>query len=496
MKRLFLICTILLLIASCRSAGADDAKSPIPVYDTEDMLAIAGNPAGSYALMCDIDMSGVEWPAITFTGKFDGKGFAILNLNTVAVSEETRVTYDGNRKTYDTHFAGLFAIAENATVKNVRLIGLNIYPGSGNGAGGPVYDGDCFLGGIAGFASETTIENCEVTGMIRLDVDNGRMFGVGGVIGYGNAVIRNCTVDTTLVNTDLDKKNRDEQYLGGICGAGYPDIEGCTINIAGYISDHGYVHSGGMVGMYIIYPKRFDRDGFVRNNTLKGFITFFEDNTNRRAYCVKDFGEVMDHKFKESDNTFDFKRDERKDYSVNLVPEMCENPVYDDVAVAPGSCGTHGYTEHTCRTCGYTYRDAYTLPTHTLSETYETVTESTLDSHGLGEFTCTVCGAKVREELPLLTPTPMPTPTPTPIPDPTITGSQKTPDRSGNSSEDKTDDGGSLLIPILCGVLLVVGIVLLAQIIRHRRERRRKLKRLRRNKARRSSDGNPQRPLT
>ncbi|MBP5411257.1 MAG: hypothetical protein J6Y26_05065, partial [Lachnospiraceae bacterium] len=75
MKRLFLICTILLLIASCRSAGADDAQSPTPIYDAAGMLAIADDPAGSYVLMCDIDMDGVQWPAITFTGQFDGRGF-------------------------------------------------------------------------------------------------------------------------------------------------------------------------------------------------------------------------------------------------------------------------------------------------------------------------------------------------------------------------------------------------------------------------------------
>ena len=473
MKRLFLICTILLLIASCRSAGADDAQSPTPIYDAAGMLAIADDPAGSYVLMCDIDMDGVQWPAITFTGQFDGRGFMILNLNTVAVSEETRVTYDGNRKTYDTHFAGLFAIAENATIQNVRLVGIDMTQN---------YDGDCFLGGIAGFASETTIENCEVTGSLRLDVDNGRMFGVGGVIGYGNAVIRNCTADTTLVNIDLDKKNRDEQYLGGICAAGYPDIEGCTIKIAGFISDHGYVHSGGMVGMYIIYPKRFDRKGFMKDNTLSGFITFFEDNTNRRAYCEKDYGEVMDRKFTDSGNTYDFKRDERKDYSVNLLPHMCENPEYTDSVIASDNCKNPGYTEHTCKTCGYTFRDAYTLPAHTPSEKYDTVTESTLESHGLGEFTCSVCGAKLRDELPLLTPTPVPTQTPTPAP--TITEAQNAPDRTKDASDAKSDDdGNSLLLPILCGVLFVIGIVLLAQIIRHRRARKRKMKRLQRNRS-------------
>lgn len=468
MKRILTYLTVTALACACIFIGlrgltqgaatalADgETSGAVPIYTAEDMKKIAADPTGSYALMCDIDMGGVEWPAITFTGQLNGNNHAILNLNTVAVSEETRVTYDGNRKTYDTHFAGLFAIAENASITGVRLVGIDMMH---------TFDGDCFLGGIAGFASGTTIENCEVTGSIRLDVDNGRMFGVGGVIGYGNAVIRNCTINITLVNTDLDKKNRDEQYLGGICGAGYPDIEGCTIDIAGFISDHGYVHSGGMVGMYIIYPKRFDRDGFVKNNALKGFITFFEDNTNRRAYCVKDFGEVMDHKFKESGNTFDFKRDERKDYSVNLLPHMCDAPECSDLVVA-ATAEEPGYTEHTCKTCGYVYRDAYTLPSHTLSETCEVVTEATVETPGLGEYTCRICGARVQKEIPCLTPTPVPTATPTPTPEPDKNSGNAS-DGTAKSDKDSSSKG-STFGKIIAIILSAGGGILLACVVVH-----------------------------
>ncbi|MBO4653356.1 MAG: hypothetical protein J5649_08590 [Lachnospiraceae bacterium] len=460
---LILTMTAVLVLGNIALADEPVSGAPVKIYSVDDLLTIKDNPAGTYELMTDIDLNGVEWPAITFTGRFKGNGHYILNLNKAAVSEETRVTYDGNRKTYDTHFAGLFAIAENASITGVRLLGIDLMHN---------FDGDCFLGGIAGFASETVIENCEVVGSIRLDVDNGRMFGVGGVIGYGNAVIRDCVIDVTLVNTDLDKANRDEQYLGGICGAGYPDIDGCTIDIAGYISDHGYVHSGGMVGMYIIYPKRFDRDGFVKNNTLKGFITFFEDNTNRRAYCVKDFGEVMDHKFSEANNTFDFKRDERKDYSVNLLPHMCDNPDFED-AVHDAAGEAPGYTEHTCKTCGYSYRDQYTTPVHTLSADFNVVTEATVEAPGLAEYTCVSCGAVLRQEIPSLTPTPTPTSTPTPAPD----DGKDTKSSSDDTKKSGDDDKVNPLLPIACGILFIVGAVLTAQVILHRRERKRMLAR-------------------
>ena len=482
MKRLLIksvLTALLLAVVLCagftKTVSAEDdetadttgtADAVKAVYTAEDLLSIADNPAGSYSLMCDIDMAGVAWPAITFTGTLAGNGHYILNLDTVAVSQETRVTYDGNRKTYDTHFAGLFAILENASVTNVRLAGLD---------NTQTFDGDCFLGGIAGFASESTISGCEVRGTIRLDVDNGKMFGVGGIIGYGNAAIEDCISDVTLVNIDLDKDHRDEQYLGGICGAGYPDIAGCTITIAGFISDHGYVHSGGMVGMYIIYPKRFDRKGYMKDNNLTGFITFFEDNTNRRAYCTKDYGEVMDWKFTDSGNKYDFKRDERKDYSVNLLPHMCSNPQYEDVVIE-ASKENPGCTEHTCKTCGYTCRDSYTLPPHNFPDSYESVTEATVDAPGLAEYTCADCGAKIRREIPQLTPTPIPEPSPTETPKPT--------ESVGNTTKDtgSMKSGTSPWVPIGAAVLFITGGLLLAMTIVHKKNRKEKLRKAKRRK--------------
>lgn len=432
---------VLCAVALAVSHGSADETAPVEIYTPEDMLRIAENPDGSYILMCDLDLSSVEWPAFTFRGTFDGNDHMLINLRFGDVSSETQVTYDGNRKTYDTHFAGLFAILDHACVKNVRLPGLTL---------SKTYEGDCFLGGIAGYANESTIENCEISGTVSLDV-TGRMFGVGGVLGYGNAVIRNCKVDVTLINTDLDAAHRDEEFLGGICAAGYPDIDACEITLAGFLSDHGYVHSGGLVGMYIVYPKAFSRNGFITNNTLAGFITFFEDNTNRRAYCKESCGEVMDWLFKDSGNKYSFKRDERKKYDVNLLPHGdCANPVFTENTVAP-SCTEPGYTEHTCASCGYSYRDDYKLTVHTPGSEYETLDAPTLETPGLGLFTCELCGAKIRQELPMLTPTPTPTPLPTVTPEPPVTDTPSDSDAEGSG-------GNALLylLPIIIGLPLGV----------------------------------------
>ncbi len=455
---------ILMTVFLTAFASADDA-APTQIRTPEELLAIADNPEGSYVLMNDLDMSGYDWPSFTFKGTFDGNGHMIINLHWTKVSEETQVTYDGNRKTYDTHFAGLFAILDHGTVKNVRLPGVNLCFEN--------YEGDCFLGGIAGYATESTIENCEISGTIRLDV-TGKMFGVGGIIGYGNAVVCNCKAVVTLVNTDLDAANKDEEFLGGVCGAGYPDIDGCEIEISGFLSDHGYVHSGGLVGMYIVYPKAFKRDGFIKNTTLSGFITFFEHNNNRRAYCKERCGEVMDWYFSSSGNKFTFKRDERTKYDVNLLPHGdCKNPDFE-VTTVEATCRDAGYTLHTCKTCGYTEKDNYVLSAHKLPDTYETITESTLTTQGVGEYTCTECGAKIRKALPTLTPVPTEKPAPTVTP-------TEAPSKATTDVINETKSGSGIwlyLLPVLIGLPLGAIAALL-----YRRHRRIKLKRLR--KARR-----------
>ena len=37
--------------------------------------------------------------------------------------------------------------------------------------------------------------------------------------------------------------------------------------------------------MYILYPLGTDYAGYINNTRVEGIITFFEDNTDRRAYC-------------------------------------------------------------------------------------------------------------------------------------------------------------------------------------------------------------------
>lgn len=385
---------ILVTLTSLSLSINSKAEGESYIYTKEDLISIADNPSGDYVLMSDIDMQGVDWIPVDFTGSLDGNNHAILNLKVTETSQAVRTTYDGNYKVYDTNFAGLFGALENASVKNLSLVGIDVNVSK---------DSPCFVGTIAGFAEGSTIDNCYIEGQARLDA-NSKMFGVGGIVGYGgNGAILNTKTKTTLICIDHDKENRDEQFMGGAYSAGYIDVDGCLINIDGYDSDHGYVHNGGLVGMYILYPLGCDYKGYITNTRTEGMITFFEDNTDRRAYCKDFMGEVMNWTYEYAGNSTDFKPNEIKDYSRDLLPHFCEGNNYSEV-VTEGDCENFGYTTYTCNECNeYSFKANYTLKNHSVAE-LEDVVPATEESKGLAKGVCSNCGAEVYEETPMLEP--------------------------------------------------------------------------------------------
>ena len=414
-----------------------EAKTQVTEIRTPQQLQdMAKDPAGSYILMEDLDMTGFEWKPVDFTGSFDGNGHAILNLELSQPGDETADTYDGNLKVYESSFVGLFGTLRGAGVKNLKLLGVH---------GVVDTDTSCFMGGIAGYADKCTITDCTVTGPLELRAHD-RMFGVGGLVGYGGGIVKRCDVDVTLICTDTDEMTRDEQFLGGILGMGFMDIQDCNMVIDGYISDYGYVHSGGLIGMLLRYPIG-DWTCSITGNSVTGKITFFECNWDRRAYCKAIVGEYMSSYRVVEDNTEDFKVDERFEYDVELRPEMCEEPEYRDTVVA-GDCYNYGYTSHMCQICGYTYKDTYTALEH-VPVTWTVTEEPTTEKEGLSVGYCE-CGLAVEEQvLEKLEPEPTEPPTePETVPTETVP-----PETEPVVEETKS---GGFVVFIVIGVVVVV----------------------------------------
>ncbi len=358
----------------------------IHIKNWEDFMAIKDDPTASYVLDDDINFAGCieDWEPFTFRGVLDGNGHAILNLYVDRVGSAVYTTYDGNFKTYDTKFAGIFDACIGATIKNLSILGMEAHVD---------IDESCFVGSLAGYTENTRITNCKVEDTRLFLHVNAPMFGVGGLVGYGYGKVKDCDISTTLVCVDKNKEERDEQFMGGVYAAGYLDVDYCDVYVDGYDSDHGYVHDGGIVGMYIFYPNlNIGYHGSFTHNNVDGMITFFEDNTNRRAYCAPIWGEVMIWDFDYDGNTETFTRNEVFDYSTDLYPDKCDEPHYIQTERVEPDCYHYGYIMSTCEKCGYSYKSTILPHSHQFPETGVVTKEPTYEEAGIETFTCTVCG--------------------------------------------------------------------------------------------------------
>ena len=214
-------------------------------------LVNGGKTDINITLTADIDLTGKNWTPIgtsfsnKYTGTFDGGGHTIKGL-TVTTNDQ---------------FVGLFgSIGYAGTVKNVVMEGVQITTNRSSG----------FAGGVAGY-SDGTIENCSVSGSVSGTVYVGGVVGaqwegsitgcsssatvkgtvnVGGVVGQtnGGATLTACyaTGDVTL---EIDpKKNISGGSLVGFNGGSSLLTCYATGNVTSTGSSTGKVHISGFLG--------------------------------------------------------------------------------------------------------------------------------------------------------------------------------------------------------------------------------------------------------
>lgn len=356
------------------------ASTELTIKTAEDLLAIKNDPSGTVILANDLDMSGIDWEPIAFSGYFYGNGHTIYNLKITKTGADTRETVDGNDKVYTTVFAGLFSsLDEGAHVSDLKLQGLDI---------NITTDDHCYIGAIAGFMDNAVISNCSVLDARLTLTTGGKMTGVGGLVGFGFGTIEGCEADTVLTYTDTKDDDRCEEFLAGVLACGNAWIKDCQITIEGFCSVTGYVHNGGLVGMFYQYDKDTEV-GTIENCHVNGAIHFFENNEDRRAYCEAYVGEPLTDVYPENCSN-DFETDETDDYETILLPEECTSPSYTKSIVDP-TCTVWGYSTYVCSECGYSYRADFTVPGHVPGEWHETLAP-TEEAPGEEVMECTVCG--------------------------------------------------------------------------------------------------------
>ena len=155
-------------------------ESYTEITTADEFMAIARNTSGAYVLGKNIDLSGLGWTGVDFSGSLDGSGFKISGLTT-----------------------NLFNIV-TGTVKNLKLdVNISV-----------TNTGSCQqIGGLAKGANGTAvIENITVYGTLNTDGN----YDCGGVLGgttNGSPIIRNCKNYATVTSVN------NEHYTGGVIGA-------------------------------------------------------------------------------------------------------------------------------------------------------------------------------------------------------------------------------------------------------------------------------------
>ena len=194
------------------------------VYNANGLMNIAelvngGKTDINITLDTNIDLTGKDWTPIgtsfrnKYTGTFDGGGHTIKGL-TVTTNDQ---------------FVGLFgSIGYAGTVKNVMMEDVQITSNPSSG----------FAGGVAGY-SDGTIENCSVSGSV-----SGTVY-VGGVVGaQWEGSITGCSSSATVKGT---------VEVGGVAGEtnSSATLTACyaTGNVTIEINPRKNIAGGSLVGM-------------------------------------------------------------------------------------------------------------------------------------------------------------------------------------------------------------------------------------------------------
>ncbi|MBQ9751033.1 MAG: hypothetical protein IJV87_10720 [Clostridia bacterium] len=201
----------------------------IRYISTPDELKITGDGDGYYyELTNDIDLSGIEWIGSGFHGVLDGKGHSIENMSFVGTIKNANACL------------GLFrngcGIIQNLNIKEATIIAEVTSDDGGS------YSVSCgaFIGVCESY--NLILDNCTVDEYSVLTVKNSvAVASVGGLIGFGNATITNCS------NAGSISVTGSVVYTGGLIGDGRAAITNCSN--AGSISVTGsIVYTGGLIG--------------------------------------------------------------------------------------------------------------------------------------------------------------------------------------------------------------------------------------------------------
>ena len=165
----------------------------------------------------DIDLTGKSWQPFgfdsknAFSGTIDGKGHTIKGLSTNGYNSTEIITNETNKATGNAY--GFICIANNAIVKNINFVDVNIAIENGLAVGAVVGDAR---------GKSLTIENVTVSGSVSA---KDKVGGFVGLAGYNDSTdfaltIKNSTNNANVNAVSTEKYNRAGGFVGGLGGSG------------------------------------------------------------------------------------------------------------------------------------------------------------------------------------------------------------------------------------------------------------------------------------
>ena len=165
----------------------------------------------------DIDLTGKDWKPFgfdekhPFDGTIDGKGHTIKGLSPNGYNSTAIITNVTNKATGNAY--GFICIANNATVRNINFVDVNIAIENGLAVGAVVGDAR---------GSSLTIENVTVSGSVSAKDKVGGFVGLAGYkegeVENFDLKIMNCTNNANVTAIMTDNYNRAGGFVGGLGG--------------------------------------------------------------------------------------------------------------------------------------------------------------------------------------------------------------------------------------------------------------------------------------
>ena len=251
-----------------------------------------------------------------FSGSFNGNGYSIKNLYS---------KYNNG--------GGFFNYLDgDGTVKNLKLENVNVY------ANINVFCNNCNIGVIAGHSFKTKIENCYVSGNLKLDADttssvdvggivgftntdiintfsklninfNGECLNnllIGGIVGYSNGKILNSGNEGNIEENSTVVKGNNSRRINGIAGIAYGDIINCynmgdiqTKSCSAYgISGINCYNRGNIKGSTINGLEKDSKNSYTTSATCSGEYNYYlkedDDSDNAKSEAEMKSQEFVD----------------------------------------------------------------------------------------------------------------------------------------------------------------------------------------------------------